>query len=675
MAILCIEILCYYGGKKFKFISKLMALLSVGLIFAGLVIASQFVNYHNILADLLLATLWWTGLMIIVYFLTGIKKDRMQKPQGIYGQTEPPVAIILSVHDEDYEVVERAAAAVKNLYYEDKSKLAYYLVDSSERAELKDLAADMEMTYCQKSQDFLADYQQFKGEYLLLLAADKVVQNNFLYRTLGYFDNPKVAALQVAFTHYNDYVLQYQPFAAYSAASQRRRDKFGAAITTGECTMLRRQALASLQLKKSVQEIIELAPYFQRQGWLIRYVKESLANGLAPENMPALLRRFRYNMRLNRLGRRIVALRLGFWRQLLHLEWFTYVTFSWRKTLLWACPVIYFWLNKQAFLHMHHLFLAALVPGGLAIILSLKLQGYSLRDTLGLLVYENALTPYILWDSLVGFIYKGNRDYPAYHNNSNLKFRLNFKYAWIFLVELLLTLVTCYKAVSDGFQGYREYFLAAWLLYTAFMNLATLILYAEMPRYRRAERFISDKTCQVYCQQYSLPAKIADWNEIGARVNLLATDTYNAADILRDMPGKLVVDNQLLNFKVIWASPTALGIVFDEIDSDQYSYLIDNTYAQPIENVKPSRYQEISRRDMRFEEMRPVTFKLSQLPERGQLLDISNSGCKLQARGDLQVEEKRYILIQLNEHLWRPGKVRWLSKANDKTTLGVEFDK
>ncbi len=252
MAILCIEILCYYGGKKFKFISKLMALLSVGLIFAGLVIASQFVNYHNILADLLLATLWWTGLMIIVYFLTGIKKDRMQKPQGIYGQTEPPVAIILSVHDEDYEVVERAAAAVKNLYYEDKSKLAYYLVDSSECAELKDLAADMEMTYCQKSQDFLADYQQFKGEYLLLLAADKVVQNNFLYRTLGYFDNPKVAALQVAFTHYNDYVLQYQPFAAYSATSQRRRDKFGAAIITGECTMLRRQALASLQLKKPV---------------------------------------------------------------------------------------------------------------------------------------------------------------------------------------------------------------------------------------------------------------------------------------------------------------------------------------------------------------------------------------------------------------------------------------
>lgn len=78
---------------------------------------------------------------------------------------------------------------------------------------------------------------------------------------------------------------------------------------------------------------------------------------------------------------------------------------------------------------------------------------------------------------------------------------------------------------------------------------------------------------------------------------------------------------------------------------------------------------------MRFEEMRPVTFKLSQLPERGQLIDISNSGCKLQARGDLQVEEKRYILIQLNEHLWQPGKVRWLSKANDKTTLGVEFDK
>lgn len=674
IAILCIEILCYYGGKKFKLISKLMALLSVGLILAGLVIASQFVNYHNFLAVLLLVALWWTGLMIIVYFLTSIKKDRMSKPQGIYGQAEPRVAIIISVHDEDYEVVERAVAAVKNLYYEDKHRLSYYLVDSSERMELKELATDMKMVYCQKSHNFLADYQQFQGEYLLLLAADKVVQNNFLYRTLGFFDNPKLAALQVAFTHYNDYVLQYYPFAAYSPASQQRRDKFGAAMITGECTILRRKALDSLRVKRPISEIIELAPYLQIQGWLIRYARESLANGLAPENMPALLQRFRYNMRLNRLGRKIVTLRLGFWKQLLHLEWFTYVTFSWRKLLLWVCPIIYFWLNKQAFVQVHNLFLAAAVPGGVAIILSLKLQGYSVRDVLSLLVYENALTPYILWDSLVGFIYKGNRDYPAYHNNSNLKIRLNFRYSWIFLLELVLTLVTCYKAINSGVQGYREYFLITWLLYTAFMNLATLVLYAEMPRYRRAERFISDKTCQVYCQQYSLLAKIADWNEIGARVNLVATGDYNVADILRDTPGKLAVDNQLLNFKVIWVSQSSLGIVFNEIDSDQYSYLIDNTYAQPIENVKPSRYQEVSRRDMRFEEMRPVIFKLSQLPERGQLLDISNSGCKLQARGDLQVEKERYILIQLNEHLWRAGTVRWVTKADDKTTLGIEFN-
>lgn len=674
VAILCIEVLCYYGGKKLKIITKLMTFLSVGLIIAGLVISSSFVNYHNILAILLLASLWWTGLMLVIYFLTGIKDDKTTKPQGLYERNEPTVALVISVYDEDYEVVERSVAAIKNLYYEDKRKLNFYLVDSNDRQDMQDLASDMQMKYIQRSADFLTDCSLFKGDYIVVLTADMVIQNNFLYRTLGYFDDSKIGALQVAYTHYNDYILQYHPLFAFSPNSQKRRDKFGAAVLTGECTIFRQRALRDLALSKPVNELIELTTYLQRSGWQTRYVKESLANGLAPENMPALLKRFRYNMRLNRRGRRVLPWHLTFWQHLLHLEWFSYVTFSWRKTLLWACPIIYFWLNKQAFVHMDHLFIASLFPGCVAVLLSFKLQGYSIREILGQLVYENALTPYVLWDSLLEFVYHPRLNYPAYHNNSNLKFKLNLKYSWIFGLCLAITIVTLYKAISDGIQDYQEMLLCVWLMYTIFMNLATVILYTEMPRYRRAERFISDKTCQVHCQQYILTGKIADWNEIGAKINLELADNYNPAEILREMPGVLQIDNQQLEFKVIWSTPKALGLVFTSVDSDQYAYLIDNTYAQPIENVKPSRYHEISRRDIRFEEMRPVTFKLSQLPERGQLLDISNSGCKLQARSDLQVTKGRYILIQLNKTLWRSGTIRWLNRQADKTILGIEFN-
>lgn len=220
----------------------------------------------------------------------------------INGTFTPSVDILIPTYNEPVFILRRSIIGCQALDYPNKT---IYLLDDTNRPEMKKLAAKLGCEYITRKNNFHAKagnlnnaISQTNGELIVVFDADFVPTKNFLTRTVGFFQNERVALVQTPQTFYNadpiarnlglENVLTSEEEVFYRQI-QPIRDAAGSVICSGTSFVVRRSALEAAGgfVTDSLSEDYFTGISLSAQGHQLIYLNEKLSAGLAAENIAA----------------------------------------------------------------------------------------------------------------------------------------------------------------------------------------------------------------------------------------------------------------------------------------------------------------------------------------------------------------------------------------------------
>ena len=216
---------------------------------------------------------WWIAVPLVLaetyslidvclFGLTVWRAKHRVPPDAAPGLT---VDVFITTYNEPIEMVMATACAARNIRYPHST----WILDDGARAELRDEANREGIGYLTRSADWADRPRHAKagnlnnalmatqGEFLLILDADQVPTPEILDRTLGYFNDRKMALVQTPQHFVNvpaDDPLGSQAPLFYGPIMQGK-DGWNAAFFCGSNAVLRREALMQLGLVGYVHEV------------------------------------------------------------------------------------------------------------------------------------------------------------------------------------------------------------------------------------------------------------------------------------------------------------------------------------------------------------------------------------------------------------------------------------
>ncbi|MBC8112143.1 MAG: glycosyltransferase, partial [Verrucomicrobia bacterium] len=230
---------------------------------------------------------------------------------------EPHVTIQLPIYNEKY-VVERLLDAITSLDYP-KDKFEIQILDDSndettgiifqklnwlERKDIdiKHLARKNRTGF--KAGALQAGLQSAKGDFVVIFDADFVPSPDFLRKTMSYFIDPSIGAVQTRWAHINEnysLLTQLQAFGlnAHFSIEQSARNVSGSFINfNGTCGIWRKQCItdAGGWSADTLTEDLDLSYRAQLRGWKLKYLENVVTPGELPVVMQAIKsQQYRWN--------------------------------------------------------------------------------------------------------------------------------------------------------------------------------------------------------------------------------------------------------------------------------------------------------------------------------------------------------------------------------------------
>lgn len=217
---------------------------------------------------------WWIAVPLVVaetYSLIDVMLFGMTVWQLKIrkGAPAPPhdatVDVLITTYNEDLDMVMTTALAAQRIRHPHST----WILDDGARPELKALAQEHGLGYVTRSEDWTANVPRHAkagnlnnalmvtdGEFLLILDADQIPEPDILEKTLGYFNNRRVALVQTP--QYFSNVPAHDPLGSqaplFYGPIQQGKDGWNAAFFCGSNAILRREALMQLGLVGYVKE-------------------------------------------------------------------------------------------------------------------------------------------------------------------------------------------------------------------------------------------------------------------------------------------------------------------------------------------------------------------------------------------------------------------------------------
>lgn len=586
--------------------------------------------------------------------------------------------VVIRINDEEYEVLQRTVVAALNIYHPRPEQVQYFILDEKGRPEIKDLAQELKFHYLDNTlsgQEFLA---QLPGKLTLMLAGDSVSQKTILSEVLPELRDSRVGFVVLNKDNYNDYVYSLTTLGAPSELMQIQRQRFNAVFSDGYDALYVTEALRQSAFDWH-QRDLRVGINLQAAGYQGNFLARKLLNGLAAESLVTLAQRIQYEAFRDSYARRHLS--KGTYSQLNRKQKKAYGqlqnfwSFAWQRLTFLLLPVVITFLGITIPVNYNWLVafgLPALVATGLVLLA----YGRSFQSFYSDSIYETALSPQVFWAKIKVYLAKKATSYQTLHKDLNMKSRLQWRKVWfqiVMLVLMIFALVILNFHVSMRLSSVQSWFLLVWLLYNLILLGLTLFLFIEQPRYRRAERFKSDKKCQVRFFDGTVAGRILNWNETGARIRFEdSRQKQETRSRYSHGNGWLMVDGLNLAFETMWLDNRTLGLRFSDIDLNQYRYLVEMTYAQPMTMVKETQQQEPNRKDLRIAQYQEVSYRISQIPFTAVMLDISNHGCRLRLEKRQMLQAKSLIEVKVDK-TWRLGEIRWLQSDDNYQFVGIKF--
>ena len=247
------------------------------------------------------------------YFITLKHTDRITEAdryeEALRSMTPgemPTIDVFLPTYNEGLDVLERSILGCLHLDWP-KDKIKVWVLDDGKRDWLKKYCEEKGAGYIRRPRNEHAKagnlnhaFEYTKGDFIAIFDADFVPHRNFLYRTVGFFINPKVAIIQTPQHFFNrDYVQSNLHLQKNAPDDQRMffdvmmpaRDGHDAAFWCGSCSVTRRSAMKKTGgvPTESITEDLLTTLTLLRHGYVTRYLNEKLSHGLAPETLDGLL--------------------------------------------------------------------------------------------------------------------------------------------------------------------------------------------------------------------------------------------------------------------------------------------------------------------------------------------------------------------------------------------------
>jgi cellulose synthase (UDP-forming) len=216
---------------------------------------------------------------------------------GIY---TPTVDMLIPTYNEPVAVLKRTIIGCQALTYAQKK---IYVLDDTRRPAVEKLAAELDCEYLARSDNRHAKagnlnhaIAQTDSAFIVVFDADFVPTQNFLERTLGFFQDPQVGLVQTPQSFYNadpiarnlglEDILTPEEEVFYRQI-QPIRDGAGSVVCSGTSFVVRRQALkdAGGFVTDSLSEDYFTGIRLSAQGYRLVYLDEKLSAGLAAETI------------------------------------------------------------------------------------------------------------------------------------------------------------------------------------------------------------------------------------------------------------------------------------------------------------------------------------------------------------------------------------------------------
>lgn len=275
----------------------------------------------------------------------------------------PEVDIFIATYNEPAEVLEKTIVGATELDWP-KAKLNVWVLDDGRRDWLQQMSKRLGAGYLTradnahaKAGNINAAVARTSAPFFLVLDADFIPQQNFLYRAMGFFEDPKIGIVQIPHNFFNPDPMQTSLNMSKVMPDDQRfffetimpgRDGYDCAFCCGSNGIVRRSALEEIGNKLpsgSITEDMLLTLALKRKGYVTRYLDERLAFGLAPENINAF---FIQRARWARGAIQIMFLREGpfggpglKWYERLFFLPFHWITQSLGQTIAMVTPAIF----------------------------------------------------------------------------------------------------------------------------------------------------------------------------------------------------------------------------------------------------------------------------------------------------------------------------------------------
>ena len=216
------------------------------------------------------------------------------------GVFTPTVDIFIPTYNEPPFILQRTVIGCQALEYAAKT---IYLLDDTRRPEMKALAEALGCKYISRPDNHHAKAGNLNhaiahttGELIVIFDADFVPTQNFLTRTVGFFQEAQVALVQTPQAFYNpdpiarnlglEHILTPEEEVFYRQI-QPIRDGAGGVICSGTSFVVRRSALVETGcfVTESLSEDFFTGIRLAAQGYRLVYLNEKLSAGLAAESM------------------------------------------------------------------------------------------------------------------------------------------------------------------------------------------------------------------------------------------------------------------------------------------------------------------------------------------------------------------------------------------------------
>jgi len=233
------------------------------------------------------------GLALFTFSLWDV--DRRPATRDVT-ETDARIAVLIPTYNEGPEILLPTIAAALTMRLPHET----WVLDDGARPEIAALAERLGARYLARTEHRHAKAGNLnhalgviEADLIAVLDADHVASPDFLVRTLGYFDDPRVALVQTPQEFYNRHSFEHDAApgdgerfheqALFYRVLQPGKNRWSAAFWCGTGAVVRVSALRAIGgvATDTITEDIHTTIRLHRRGWRTVYHNEVLAQGLA----------------------------------------------------------------------------------------------------------------------------------------------------------------------------------------------------------------------------------------------------------------------------------------------------------------------------------------------------------------------------------------------------------